>query len=172
MWKKKTRTCKLFRNDKIICKKFLANLKKKDLHRKGPINCVCFKDLDTIYNNEVNLLQKLKNYDHFPKVLKTCKDTKELYMSYCGTNLRDLVQKKKLKIPKDWDHQIKQISLALNENNIYHNDICHTNVCIYKDKIYLIDFGCCQPLDIKIKENFDNRTNFSDLNNLFKSIKK
>ena len=39
---------------------------------------------------------------------------------------------------------------ALTEINIYNNDIALSNICINNDIIYLIDFGCCQPLDIKI----------------------
>jgi len=170
MWKK-TRTCKLYKNHNVVCKHFVSNLKENDLHRKGPINCVCFKDLDTIFNNEVSLLEKLKNYDHFPKITKTIKQKYQIYMTHCGNSLKELKDKKKInKIPRDWPQQIKEISDSLTEQNIYHNDIALTNVCIKKHKIYLIDFGCCQPLDLKLKENFDNRNNSIDLTNLFKNL--
>ena len=57
---------------------------------------------------------------------------------------------------------------SFNKNNIYHNDIAITNVCILDGVIYLIDFGCCQPLDLKLKQNYDGRDNLIDLTNLIK----
>ena len=48
--------------------------------------------------------------------------------------------------------QINYINEALTKENIYNNDICHTNVCINNNKIYLIDFGCTQPLNLKLKK--------------------
>ena len=88
-------------------------------------------------------------------------------MTYCGESIYDLKKNKKLIVTNNWFEQIKNISKNLNEENIYNNDIAITNICILNEKIYLIDFGCCQPLDIKLRENYDNRDNFVDLYNLF-----
>ena len=76
---------------------------------------------------------------------------KIIYMSNCGKTIFELNKNKKLNIPKNWKEQINSINEALTKENIYNNDICHTNVCIDNNKIYLIDFGCTQPLDLKLK---------------------
>ena len=163
---KKNKIIIIHSNNNIISKQFIGTMKANAPHRKGPRNCVCGKSIGMLFENEVNILNKLNKYNHFPKLLNTNKEKKILYMSYCGKTIYELKKKKCLKIPKDWKKQIDEINNALKEENIYNNDICHTNVCIDNDVIYLIDFGCVQPLDLKLKQNYDGRDNLIDLTNL------
>ena len=70
-------------------------------------------------------------------------------MSNCGKTIFELKKNKNLNIPKNWKEQINYINEALTKENIYNNDICHTNVYINNNK-YLIDFGC-STIKFKIK---------------------
>ena len=90
--------------------------------------------------------------------------------TYCGYTIQTLKNINKLNVPKNWRQQIEEISNSLNINNIYHNDNAISNVCILDNTIYLIDFGCCQPLDLKIQQNYDGCNNLIDLIKLFESI--
>lgn len=164
---KKSRTAIIKIKDNIVEKKFYQTLHKSERHRKGPRHCVCGSNIKKLLENEVLILEKLGKYDNFPKIIDIDKENNSFKMTYCGESISDLKKKKKLIIPNNWLEQIKKISKNLNKENIYNNDIQVTNICILNKKIYLIDFGCCQPLDIKLKENYDNRNNFVDLYNLF-----
>ena len=163
MIKMKSRTSEITILDNIVTKKFYSTLSPEDRHRLGPRNCVCGKPLPVLYKNEINILKKLKKYNHFPKLLSTDEKNLSYSMTYCGKNITYLKKVKKLKIPKNWEYQIKKINEALVRENLYNNDISHNNICILEDTIYLIDFGCCQSLDVKLHENYDNRDNLIDL---------
>ena len=166
----KSRTAKITIKDNIVTKKFYDTLPKNQRHRLGPRNCVCGKPLKVLYNNEVELLKKLSKYDHFPKIISENPKIFYFSMTYCGKNISSLKQNKKLKIPKNWKEQIVKINEALVKENIYNNDISLNNICILDNKIYLIDFGCCQPLDLKLKQNYDNRNNLIDLINKINEV--
>lgn len=166
---KHNRKIKISKNNNIIQKQFLGTMKLTDLHRKGPRNCVCTKPIDILYENEVNILNKLNEYNHFPKLINKDDKNKIIYMSYCGNTIYELSKQNKLKIPDDWEKQVNEINNSLVKENIYNNDICRTNICIDNGIIYMIDFGCVQPLDLKLKQNFDGRDNLIDLTNLFTS---
>lgn len=166
----KTRTAIISKTDNgTIIKKFIGTLKNTDAHRRGPRNCVCGSNLETLFNYEIELLTKLKNENHFPQILSFDSSTYTIEETYCGLTLNELKNNNKLIIPDNWKDQIIEISDSLNKNNIYHNDIAKNNVCILNNIIYLIDFGCCQPLDLKLKQNYDGRDNLIDLTNLIKS---
>lgn len=167
---KKTRTAEIYIIDNTIIKFFISTLDKNERHRLGPKHCVCGEPVEVLLKNEITILKKLEKYNNFPKIISINQEEYSYTMTYCGKNLADLKKKKKLKIPKNYKEQIDNISNALTEINIYNNDIALSNICINNDIIYLIDFGCCQPLDIKIKENFDGRNNLIDLNNLFSKL--
>ena len=169
MRKIKSRTAIIYKINNTIKKKFYSTLKPNSAHRAGPRHCVCGKSLSILLENEINILKKLENYEHFPKILDINWDEYSYTMSYCGITLGNL-KKKKYKLPKNWKDQINNISKALTEQNIYNNDIALSNICILNDIIYMIDFGCCQPLDIKLKEKYDNRDNLIDLTKLFISF--
>jgi hypothetical protein len=165
----KTRTAIISKtNNNTIVKKFIGTLKKTDAHRRGPRNCVCGSNLETLFNYEIELLSRLKNEKHFPQVVSSDSSTDTIEETYCGDTLKILESINQLIIPKNWKQQIEEIANSLNKNNIYHNDIANTNICILDDIIYLIDFGCCQPLDIKLEQNYDGRNNLIDLTNLIK----
>lgn len=165
---KKNKIIIIHNNNNIISKQFIGTMKLTEPHRKGPRNCVCGKSIDILFDNEVNILKKLEKYDNFPKLINHDEEKKIIYMSYCGKTIFELNKSNKLNIPKNWKEQINSVNDVLTKENIYNNDICHTNVCIKNDIIYLIDFGCIQPLDLKLKENYDGRDNLIDLTNLFK----
>ena len=164
---KKSRTAIIKIRGNVVEKQFYATLSKSDAHRKGPRHCVCGSNLEKLLENEVCILKRLDKYHNFPKIININKENHSFKMTYCGESIYDLKKNKKLIVPNNWLEQIKNISKNLNEENIYNNDIAITNICILNEKIYLIDFGCCQPLDIKLRENYDNRDNFVDLYNLF-----
>lgn len=167
----KTRTAIIdkTRNNTII-KKYIGTLKKTDAHRYGPKNCVCGSDLKTLFNYEIELLSRLKNEKHFPQIVSSDPNNYSIEESYCGDTIKNLKNQNSLKIPSNWEQQIQEIVDSLNKNNIYHNDIAISNICILDNIIYLIDFGCCQPLDLKLKQNYDGRDNLIDLTKLFRSL--
>jgi len=166
----KTRTSIITIKNNIVKKKFYNTLPKNERHRLGPRHCKCGSDIKILFQNEIDILKKLDKYDNFPKLLSfNCQDN-SYTMTYCGDTLHNMKKNKKLKIPNNWEVQISNISKALTDINIYNNDISYPNICILDDIIYIIDFGCCQPLDIKLKENFDNRDNYKDLYQLFHNI--
>ena len=168
---KKNKIIIVSKHNNIIKKQFIGTMKLTDRHRKGPRNCVCTKPIDILYKNEVNILKKLEKYNHFPKLISKDDKNKIIYISYCGKDIDSEIKKKnKLKKTKDWKKQINDINNALIKENIYNNDICKGNICINNNIIYLIDFGCVQPLDLKLKENYDGRDNIIDLINLFTSL--
>jgi RIO-like serine/threonine protein kinase len=165
----KTRTAIINKtNNNTIIKKYVGTLKQTDAHRRGPKNCVCGSNLETLFNYEIELLSRLKNENHFPQVVTSDPSAYTIEETFCGDTLKNLESKNKLIIPNNWKEQIEEIANSLNKNNIYHNDIAITNVCILDGVIYLIDFGCCQPLDLKLKQNYDGRDNLIDLTNLIK----
>jgi len=172
MIKIKSRTAKVYIMNNIVTKQFYATLPKNERHRLGPRNCVCGKPLKVLYNNEIELLKKLSKYEHFPKIISENPKDYSFSMTYCGKNLSSLRSKKgrKVKVPKDWKDQVIKINEALVKENIYNTDIALTNICILDNKIYLIDFGCCQPLDLKLKQNYDNRNNLIDLINKINEV--
>lgn len=165
-----SRTSKITVFNNIVNKKFYKTLPKNEIHRLGPRNCVCGKPLRILYNSEINILKKLLKYDNFPKLISEDPKNYSFSMTYCGKNITALIKEKKLLIPKNWKEQIFKINEALVKENIYNNDISLNNICILNNIIYLIDFGCCQDLDLKLKQKFDNRNNLIDLLNIFKSI--
>lgn len=158
-------------NNVFVTKKFFNTLKQNDIHRRGPRNCFCGKPLIELLKNETNILNKLKNEKHFPKLINIDENNYSYSMTYCGETLLKLIKNKNLKIPIDYKIQIENIAKALDKINLYHNDIALANICILDGIIYLIDFGCWQPLDKKIEENYDNRNNLIDLQNIFEKIK-
>ena len=56
-------------------------------------------------------------------------------MTYCGDRIT------KNNIPDNWKIQVRDIIKFINETSIVHGDINPRNICIYKNIIYLIDFG-------------------------------
>lgn len=88
------------------------------------------------FKSEVTALILLYKCEHFPKLLYYDEGSLTIYMSYCG---KDLAQEKK--IPSNWKEQMRTIHGTLKSRNVYNNDLYEGNFCIYKDKIYMIDFG-------------------------------
>ena len=93
------------------------------------------------FQNEINALLLLSDYNHFPKLLAYDNNTICIYISYCGTPLSSE------NIPNDWENQLTTIINNLKDKNIYHNDmICMSNInkgnfCVINNLLYLIDFG-------------------------------
>lgn len=85
------------------------------------------------YNNEIKFLNKLKNYNFFPKIL--FKNEYSIFLSHCGEKLTNK------NIPEDWKKQLLNIYESLKNNNIYHNDITIDNITVLNKKLFLIDFG-------------------------------
>ena len=92
------------------------------------------------YQNEVNILNYLKDCNFVPKILWTNEKKKILYLSYCGhlptnneeikKNIRELM----VQLKKDWG-----IIRNKKDKNIKYVDT--KNICVKNGKFYLIDFG-------------------------------
>jgi tRNA A-37 threonylcarbamoyl transferase component Bud32 len=87
------------------------------------------------FNKEIKALTLLNKYQHFPKIIKTDENNHSIYMTYCGDRIT------KNNIPDNWKIQVRDIIKFINETSIVHGDINPRNICIYKNIIYLIDFG-------------------------------
>lgn len=158
-------------NDEIVIKKqFINTLSKESAHRLDFNKCPCKGPVKGLFDHEVKNLESICYCDHFPKIIHKNNSEMSYLMSYCGDSFNKMKKKyskDKIKslIPKNWEEQIKLISNTLDNENIYHNDICGNNICLKDNKIYLIDFVCTQPLNEKIQ---NNRTNYNDLHKFIK----
>ncbi len=87
------------------------------------------------FEKELKALNILDKYKHFPKIIKSTKQDFSIYMTYCGDRISSN------NIPDNWEQQVQYITKSINETNIVHGDINPGNICVYENKIYLIDFG-------------------------------
>ena len=93
-------------------------------------------------------------------------------MDNCGDTVRYLPVKKIILLPKNYMEQIRQICNIFIKENIYHNDLNLTNICLKDNIIKVIDYGCIQRLNIlKECDNFKKyKTNYEQLSILFKEF--
>jgi predicted Ser/Thr protein kinase len=85
-----------------------------------------------LLEKEIYWLNKLKNFDRSPTIIKT--DDKSITMTYCGTKVN------KVNIPKDWKLQMEYMLKQLNNFNVSHNDIKNDEILVLGNKLHLIDF--------------------------------
>jgi serine/threonine protein kinase len=79
---------------------------------------------------EEEALTRLKNYEHFPKLLSTGDNFIDI--SYCGTFQKGLD-----------NNQCFEILKSLKEAKIIHRDVIPKNLLTKNGIVYLIDFGWC-----------------------------
>lgn len=151
-------------NQKYVKKQFINTLSKNTPHRLDCNVCPCRGPIKGLFHHEVNIIKKLYNSPHFPKIVDIDDDTNTFVMTYCGTPLNKLSEPKYKYIPTDWYQQVQEISSELDKNDIYHNDIALSNVCINNNIIFMIDFVCTRSLGQK---PINDRNNINDLTNLF-----
>ena len=94
-----------------------------------------FGGIKNLFQREVKCLQSLFKLKHFPLLLAADYDNLEIYMNYCGENLKEN------NIPDNWKEQIDSIITSLNEVDIYNNDFWINNLLVHKKILYMIDFG-------------------------------
>ena len=91
------------------------------------------------FKTEVNALITVVNENHFPEIIYYTVNNNEnnfnIYMTYCGVPIN------KNNKPTDWYQQYLEIKEILIRLSLVINDIQTKNICIFKDKIYLIDLG-------------------------------
>lgn len=120
----------------------------KKIYKKHSVDKNHHVDFDFIkesFYNELEALQLLRNELHFPKLI--CYDETELSitMNYVGSCLEQKKEDIKLdSIPKDWKEQMYYILMMLKKHNLYHNDVTERNLCLWKGRIILIDYGNCK----------------------------
>lgn len=130
-------------NEELIGKYSQLSVKKKFLDGRhvGKVslleNNIIKKEYPKTHNNiflhETYAMRKLQKCTFIPKLYAIDNDKRTIYMSYCGNVTKDF-DKYKSKIEKYNQIMIK-------DYGIYHNDLRQGNICINKNKLYIIDFG-------------------------------
>ena len=141
--------------------------------RKGyELSCSCGKSIKEIIKNEIHYFKKLEKYKYFPKMLKYDLENQYIIMEYAGNNFNKLSKKNIINIPKNYKEQIKEISDIMEKENMYHNDLNLSNMCLKNNIIKIIDFGCIQRLNLLKKNSKFNEleTNFNRLNKIMEDF--
>lgn len=86
-----------------------------------------------ILEREIFILNKLKDYEHFPKIILTTDDF--LVLTWCGERLNIN------NIPNNIYYQIDEISNILLKEEINHTDIKDEELLIKDGILFLVDFG-------------------------------
>lgn len=103
-----------------------------------------------LFLNEINALQKLSPFKHFPKLIGYDLRQKCIYMTFCGEQIS------KENIPEDWEHQLNEIKKDLVSVNVNSNDMILRNICVLKKRIYIIDFGLYSQFGVPIEQSITN----------------
>jgi tRNA A-37 threonylcarbamoyl transferase component Bud32 len=117
----------------IVKKKYL--FKKKFQENNNYYIIEKFGGIKNLFQREIKCLQSLFKLKHFPLLLAADYDNLEIYMNYCGENLKEN------NIPHNWKEQIDSIITSLNEVDIFNNDFWINNMLVHKKILYMIDFG-------------------------------
>lgn len=101
------------------------------------------------YFLEKKFYTRLKNNPHFPELIRYDDKKLELEIKDAGTPLGDFSKTQLKNLEKqipNWKQQIKEIILALNQNDLTYND-WHSGNILYKDKLLkVIDFDTTRAL--------------------------
>jgi predicted Ser/Thr protein kinase len=121
-----------------------------------------------ILKRELFILEKLKKYNRFPKVVYS--DTFSIVLEYIGEVI------KKQTIPIDILFQINEINNILKKEKIKHTDIKLDEMLIKDNHLFLVDFGwatynnllsCSNGFSSKEKPGLDKET---DINNMISIV--
>jgi len=179
-WGSEIKSYLFFKDNKII-KYFFSNMDDERyfwshrfmLRQNIKLTCACNSSIEEIIKKETYYLEKLKNYKYFPKLIKYNIYNQIMIMEYCGCTLSSLENNKIINIPKNYNKQIKEITEIFIKENIYHNDINASNICIKDNIIKIIDYGCIQRLNIlNQNKNFTKnfKSNFNQINEIFSNF--
>lgn len=103
-----------------------------------------------LFLNEINALQKLSSFEHFPKLIGYDFRQMCIYMTFCGDQIS------KENIPLDWTQQLNEIQKDLLLVNVNSNDMILRNVCVLNEKIYIIDFGLYSQFGVPVQQSIYN----------------
>ncbi|HXW53516.1 MAG TPA: hypothetical protein VEL47_05370 [Myxococcota bacterium] len=98
-----------------------------------------------VFDREVEMLMRLRNFKHVPKILAVDFEDNTIYMEYAGERLT------KDNLPANWENQVKDIINGLRALGIQHNDIKNAEVLVKNGTIMVVDYGWAskfgQPTD-------------------------
>lgn len=136
------------------------------------LTCSCGLPINKLIEKEIHYMKKLEKFKYFSKLIKFSYKSQYIIMDNCGDTVRYLPVKKIILLPKNYMEQIRQICNIFIKENIYHNDLNLTNICLKDNIIKVIDYGCIQRLNIlKECDNFKKyKTNYEQLSILFKEF--
>ena len=108
------------------------------------------------FQNELTVLDKLKDHEGFPKVISAMESTshKEILMSYLGKDMTEMFKNFNCPLQKANYSLVFQVFIqlikrlqTLHEVGYVHNDLKPENILISSDfsSVYLIDFGLAKP---------------------------
>jgi len=104
-----------------------------------------------VFNREIQILSKLRDFNHTPKILYTDYENHTIYMEYAGKQLT------KDNIPSNWKIQIKEIIDGLKKRGVQHNDIKNAELLVKNGTIMLVDYGWTSEYEKKIPANWPCR---------------
>jgi|TARA_B100000315_G_C14240214_1_gene435005 Kae1-associated kinase Bud32 len=92
--------------------------------------------------SETKLLEKASKIISIPKIIKSDEKTKEINMEFIkGQKLSEHLDKYDLKKQKEICNQIGENIAKLHDSNIIHGDLTTSNMILFENKLYFIDFG-------------------------------
>jgi GR25 family glycosyltransferase involved in LPS biosynthesis/predicted Ser/Thr protein kinase len=97
-------------------------------------------DSKTIMNKELELLNKLKNVNSVPKIIRH--DHIDIIMEYRGESIYN-----DFNLPDDWKNQITNIFSELTDNGIFYPEFRLHNILVLDGKISFVDFGMAEFID-------------------------
>jgi tRNA A-37 threonylcarbamoyl transferase component Bud32 len=101
---------------------------------------------------EVNLQRKVSELGLSPKIVDFDIDNKFIVMEKMDWHLTEEITFNNGLIPENRQKEIINIFQKLDKLKIFHGDANLLNYMVKDDKLYIIDFGMGQEIDIKLKE--------------------
>jgi hypothetical protein len=125
-----------------------------------------------VFDREVAMLMKLRDFDHVPKILAVDFVGMDIYMEYGGEQINAN------NIPANWQTQVKEIIDGFKNRGIQHNDIKNAEVLVKDNKIMIIDYGWAsaygQPIDSSwpagLGSDYKSPKGFDDRYSIVKAI--
>jgi GR25 family glycosyltransferase involved in LPS biosynthesis/predicted Ser/Thr protein kinase len=97
-------------------------------------------DPKTIMNKELEILNKLRNINSFPKLIDSV--DMDIIMEYRGESIYN-----DFNLPTDWKQQIINIFSELTDNGIFYPEFRLQNILVLNGKISFVDFGMAEFRD-------------------------
>ncbi len=113
------------------------------------------KDINSIFEKEVSIMEHLGGMSNIPLIIDYDKDKLLFRMFYTGTSLYDYFC-----LPCNWKEQINKIFSSLTSKNIYYPEFNLNNIVVINNIISFVDFGLAEMSD---KNNDANSKAFIEL---------